>query len=73
MSSRKGDSRVSALKMASLLIAWGLVALLAYLGGVSRFVNLSFRCQDLAQAWRDIDNGLISPKPGAFGGAYGLS
>jgi len=69
MGSRKGDSRVSALKMASLLIAWGLVALLAYLGGVSRFVNF---LSD-AKIWPkpgDIDNGLISPKPGVFGGAY---
>jgi hypothetical protein len=69
MGSRKGDSRVSALKMASLLIAWGLAALLAYLGGVSRFVDFL----DTAKIWPkpgDIDSGLINPKLGDFGGTY---
>ncbi len=69
MGSRKGDSRVSALKMASLLIAWGLAALLAYLGGVSKFVDFL----DTAKIWPkpgDIDSGLINPKLGDFGGTY---
>ena len=52
MGSRKGDSRVSALKMASLLIAWGLVALLAYLGGVQQVRRFTSASQDLAGAGR---------------------
>jgi hypothetical protein len=69
MGNRKGDTRVSALKMASLLIAWGLAALLAYLGGVSRFLDFL----DKAKIWAkpgDIDSGLINPKLGDFGGTY---
>ena len=70
MGSRKGDSRVSALKMASLLIAWGLVALLAYLGGVSKFVNFIVSTKIWPAPGVEIDNGLLIPKLGDFGGTY---
>jgi hypothetical protein len=71
MGSRKGDSRVSALKMASLLIAWGLVALLAYLGGVRRFVDFVANATPWPGPGIEIDNGLVNPKLGGFGGTYG--
>ncbi len=70
MGSRKGDSRVSALKMASLLIAWGLVALLAYLGGVRRFVDFIVSTKIWPAPGVEIDNGLLNPKLGDFGGTY---
>lgn len=70
MSSRKGDSRVSALKMASLLIAWGLVALLAYLGGVRKFVDFIVSTKIWPAPGVEIDNGLLNPKLGDFGGTY---
>jgi len=70
MSSRKGDSRVSALKMASLLIAWGLVALLAYLGGVRKFVDFIVSTKIWPAPGVEIDNGLLKPNLGDFGGTY---
>jgi hypothetical protein len=70
MGSRKGDSRVSALKMASLLIAWGLVALLAYLGGVRKFVDFIVSTKIWPAPGVEIDNGLLHPKLGDFGGTY---
>jgi len=70
MGSRKGDSRVSALKMASLLIAWGLVALLAYLGGVRKFVDLIVSTKIWPAPGVEIDNGLLHPNLGDFGGTY---
>jgi hypothetical protein len=70
MGSRKGDSRVSALKMASLLIAWGLAALLAYLGGVSWFVNFIVSAKIWPAPGVEIDNGLRDPHLGSFGGTY---
>jgi hypothetical protein len=71
MGSRKGDPRVSALKMASLLIAWGLAALLAYLGGVSWFVNFIVSAKIWPKPGVEIDNGLRDPHLGNFGGSYG--
>ncbi len=70
MGSRKGDSRVSALKMASLLIAWGLAALLAYLGGVRKFVDFIVSTKIWPAPGVEIDNGLLNPKLGDFGGTY---
>jgi hypothetical protein len=70
MGSRKGDSRVSALKMASLLIAWGLVALLAYLGGVRKFVDFIVSTKIWPAPGVEIDNGLLKPNLGDFGGTY---
>jgi hypothetical protein len=70
MGSRKGDPRVSALKMASLLIAWGLAALLAYLGGIRKFVDFVVTATPWTGPGVEIDTGLISPKLGSFGGTY---
>jgi len=70
MGSRKGDSRVSALKMASLLIAWGVAALLAYLGGVRKFVDFIVSTKIWPAPGVEIDNGLLKPNLGDFGGTY---
>jgi hypothetical protein len=70
MGSRKGDSRVSALKMASLLIAWGLAALVAYLGGISRFFDFLISVTPWPGPGVNIDKGLVSSKAGDFGGTY---
>jgi hypothetical protein len=56
--------------MASLLIAWGLVALLAYLGGVRRFVDFIVAAKLWPAPGVDIDNGLLHPNLGNFGGTY---
>jgi hypothetical protein len=56
--------------MASLLIAWGLVALLAYLGGVRRFVDFIVAAKLWPTPGVDIDNGLLHPNLGNFGGTY---
>jgi hypothetical protein len=70
MGSRKGDPRVSALKMASLLIAWGLAALLAYLGGISRFFDFLISVTPWQGPGVKIDSGLVGSKGGDLGAAY---
>jgi hypothetical protein len=56
--------------MASLLIAWGLAALLAYLGGVRKFVDFIVSATKWPAPGVEIDNGLLNPKLGDFGGTY---
>jgi hypothetical protein len=56
--------------MASLLIAWGLVALLAYLGGVRWFVDFIAKATPWPGPGVEIDNGLRDPHLGSFGGTY---